>query len=625
MFKSNARNVIDKDAFDPRPNPSRFVDVTHTPDDLDQLPNTLTAFSFYFYKQVKWPIFIAAILYISGYIIMSFLPVYARSIISIFENATDRDNLWPQLTPIILSFVFWVIFFQSACYHGGRYVWAHLGWAFRSIVLYQLNVYIKKHALSYFQNDFAGRIAHKINDVSDGLRNMMRDSLFGLSYGCVQFISALFFGNMVDPLFMIIFAIFMSVYALILVYFLPRLLKSSMRCQDSKTNMSGKVVDAISNIYTLKVFSRNAFENERMEEQLNDLTRKGRTMSFGFNKMYMCLEINNVFLWISSFGLLIWQIQAGNLQISDAALIVPVVLSIGQIVWWIADALLVFLEMAGTVKDGMQTLVKPLAITDAQNAPTLSVDKGRIEFKDVNFTYTERPVFEGLNIDIKPGQKIGLIGPSGAGKSTLVQLLLRLHDIQSGAIEIDGQDIKSVTQDSLRTHIAVIPQSSDLLHRSIRENIRYGRLEASEEEIIAAAKRAHAHDFILQLRDHEGRTGYDAMVGERGVKLSGGQRQRIAIARAVLKDAPILLLDEATSALDSESERLIQESLQELMVGRTVIAIAHRLSTIAQLDRLLVMEDGQIIEDGTHYELLEKKGLYARLWALQSGGFLPEG
>jgi ATP-binding cassette subfamily B multidrug efflux pump len=279
----------------------------------------------------------------------------------------------------------------------------------------------------------------------------------------------------------------------------------------------------------------------------------------------------------------------------------------------------------GNVQDGINTRVKPFGLNDKTNAPPLKTHKCEIALNNVTFAYPGRPVFDNLSLTIPAGQKIGLVGPSGAGKSTLVQLLLRLHDIQGGAIKIDGQDIAEVTQNSLRNNIAVIPQSSDLLHRSIRENITYGNLNATEDDMISAAKRAHAHEFILSLHDHDGRRGYDAMVGERGVKLSGGQRQRVAIARAILKDAPILLLDEATSALDSESERLIQESLTDLMAGRTVIAIAHRLSTIARLDRLIVMDEGRVVESGTHQQLLTAKGLYAHLWSLQSGGFLGDG
>ncbi len=615
----------DRDAFHPQTVSSPFIRIENIPADLDRLPGTLGGFCWFFLRQIKWPLLALICLYGFGYVIITAMPLFARAVIHVFETATDRALVWDSLKPIVMSFVFWVIIVQSACYHGGRIIWAQTASAFRSMVQRQLHLYIQHHSINFFQNDFAGRLSNKINDTAEGLRSLLRDALFALLFAFTNFFMSLYLARQADIAFLAIFAVFMGVYALILTYFIPVIIKASMRTQHSKTETTGQMVDVITNIYNVKIFARTDHEDKRILGRLNDFTRKGRWTSYGFNKMYMFLEVNNIALWVAVFGLLIHRIENGTSSIADAALLVPVAMAVGQITWWLSDALVVFLETLGNVKDGMQSIVKPFALVDKPNAAAMTATKGAIHMEHVHFDYPGRPVFNGLTLDVPAGQKIGLVGPSGAGKSTLVQLLLRLHDIQSGTITIDGQNIADVTQDSLRNHIAVIPQSSDLLHRSIRDNILYGRLDASEDDMIAAAKKAHAHEFILSLRDHEGGAGYDAMVGERGVKLSGGQRQRVAIARAVLKRAPVLLLDEATSALDSESERLIQASLKDLMEGRTVIAIAHRLSTIAHLDRLIVIDEGRIVEDGTHEELLKAKGLYAHLWSLQSGGFLGDG
>jgi ATP-binding cassette subfamily B multidrug efflux pump len=337
------------------------------------------------------------------------------------------------------------------------------------------------------------------------------------------------------------------------------------------------------------------------------------------------LEIWTVTIWVVTLYFTIAGWQQGSITLAQAAMVLPLTIQVTNTSWWMSEIFANFFQKMGEIREGMDAIVKSHDVKDCEKAPKLLISKGAVEFDNVTFGYESKNLFEGLNITINPGEKIGLVGPSGAGKSSLVQILLRLYDIQGGAIKIDDQAISEVQQDSLREHIAVIPQMADMLHRTIRENILYGRLDASDEDMMKAAKQAKAHDFIQELVDQNGNTGYDSLVGERGVKLSGGQRQRVAIARAILKDAPILILDEATSALDSESERAIQESLEHLMEGKTVLAIAHRLSTIAHMDRLIVMHEGRIIEEGTHDDLLKLEGgHYAKLWAMQSGGFLKE-
>lgn len=375
----------------------------------------------------------------------------------------------------------------------------------------------------------------------------------------------------------------------------------------------------------MKLFSHSKRETQYaengMREFLGTVYRQMRLVT-GFN---IAVQVTNYVLVFSIASLSIYLWLGGAISVGAIAIAVSLALRINGMSMWIMWEVGALFENMGTVVDGMKTLAKPIAIQDKPQATELTVTQGGIEFEDVSFHYGEnKGVINHLNLSIKPGEKIGLVGRSGAGKSTLVNLLLRFHDVESGKIKIDGQTISEVTQDSLRAQIGMVTQDTSLLHRSIRDNILYGNPDASEEELLRATKQAHAHEFIETLTDPFGNVGYDAQVGERGVKLSGGQRQRVAISRVLLKDAPLLVLDEATSALDSEVEAAIQESLNELMQGKTVIAIAHRLSTIAQMDRLIVLDKGNIVEQGTHQELLDNKGIYAQLWAHQTGGFLAD-
>jgi len=414
-------------------------------------------------------------------------------------------------------------------------------------------------------------------------------------------------------------------YGFALRYFVPRLSKVSRRQADARSLMTGRITDAYTNISTVKLFSHAgreaSYARNAMEEFLVAVHNQMRLVS-GFEIVNHALSM---LLILSTAGVALWLWTQDLVGIGAVAAATAMALRLNGISHWVMWEMASLFEQVGTVQDGINTLSRTHAVVDAPDALPLQVDKGELVFEDVGFAYGgTRPVIEKLELTIRPGEKVGLVGRSGAGKSTIVNLLLRFYDIEHGRILIDGQDIAHVTQTSLRAQVGMVTQDTSLLHRSVRDNILYGRPDASDEQMIAAAKRAEAHDFILTLSDAKGRTGYDAHVGERGVKLSGGQRQRIAIARVMLKDAPILLLDEATSALDSEAEAAIQTSLYQLMEGKTVVAIAHRLSTIAAMDRLIVLDKGRIVEEGSHRELLERNGLYARLWAHQSGGFLGE-
>ncbi|EKE44642.1 hypothetical protein OCGS_1480 [Oceaniovalibus guishaninsula JLT2003] len=483
--------------------------------------------------------------------------------------------------------------------------------------------HVMRQSVGWFENDFAGRIANRIMQTPPAAGEAVFQAFDAITFALAYLVGAAVLLFDADPLLLVPMAVWLGLYAFLVRWTMRRIGAASKAASDARSTVTGRVVDSYTNIHAVKLFAHHDRELAYGREAIEGARTTFQTEMRLYTIMDVSLVLLNGLLIVGVVGWAIWLWMTGTASVGVVAAATALTLRLNAMTGWIMWALSSFFRNLGVVAEGMETIAQPIALTDAPGAKPLRLTAGEVRFDRLTHRYgRDRGGVEGIDLIVHPGEKVGLIGRSGAGKSTLVKLLLRFYDPDRGRILIDGQDIAGVTQSSLRRAIGMVSQDSALLHRSVRDNILYGRPDATEAQMIAAAKRAEAHEFILELEDLEGRRGYDAHVGERGVKLSGGQRQRITLARVMLKDAPILVLDEATSALDSEVEAAIQQTLFGVMEGKTVIAIAHRLSTIAQLDRIVVIDDGRIVEDGPHAMLLARGGLYAQFWARQSGGFI---
>ncbi|WP_428927323.1 ABC transporter ATP-binding protein [Marinibacterium sp. SX1] len=492
-----------------------------------------------------------------------------------------------------------------------------------TLVRWRAHRQVLRQSVGWFENDFAGRVANRIMQTPMAAGEVVFQTFDAITFSLAYLVGAGVLLLAADARLLVPMALWFVGYALLMRWTLKRVGPASQAFSEARSELTGRIVDSYTNIHSVKMFAHHDLELSHMKEANDQAMHTGRAEMRVFTMMDVVLVTLNGVLIVGVVGWAIALWLQGAASVGVVAAATALTLRLNAMTGWIMWALTTFFRQLGIVKEGLETIAQPIDLTDARTAEPLEFSRGHIAIKGVSHHYGKGAGgLDQVDLVIEPGQKVGLIGRSGAGKSTLVKLLLRFYDVESGRIEIDGQDIRDITQESLRRHIGMVQQDSALLHRSVRENIMYGRPEATELEMVGAAQMAEAHDFIEGLTDPKGNMGYDAQVGERGVKLSGGQRQRVTLARVMLKDAPILVLDEATSALDSEVEAAIQETLYGMMQGKTVIAIAHRLSTIAQMDRILVMDQGRIVEDGTHDALLAQEGIYAALWARQSGGFI---
>ncbi|MGY2185769.1 ABC transporter ATP-binding protein [Pseudomonas sp. SDO5591_S426] len=586
-------------------------------------PDRVLPFYTYYLKQV-WPSFVALLIVgLFGALIEVALFSYLSRIIDLAQGTPNADFFkehgielaWMVVVALILRPVF--VGLHDLLVH------QTLSPSMTSLIRWQNHSYVLKQSLNFFQNDFAGRIAQRIMQTGNSLRDSAVQAVDALWHVLIYAISSLVLFAEADWRLMIPLLTWIVAFISALYYFVPRVKDRSVIASDARSKLMGRIVDGYTNITTLKLFAHTNFEQQYAREAIKEQTEKAQLAGRVVTSMDVVITSMNGLLIVGTTGLALWLWTQSLISVGAIALATGLVIRIVNMSGWIMWVVTGIFENIGMVQDGLQSISQPVSVTDRDQAKPLTVARGEVRFESVDFHYGKRSgIIGGLNLTIKPGEKIGLIGPSGAGKSTLVNLLLRLYDVEGGKILIDGQNIADVGQESLRERIGMITQDTSLLHRSIRDNLLYGKPDATDTELWEAVHKARADGFIPTLSDAEGRIGFDAHVGERGVKLSGGQRQRIAIARVLLKDAPILIMDEATSALDSEVEAAIQESLETLMQGKTVIAIAHRLSTIARMDRLVVLENGKIAETGSHAELLAHGGLYARLWQHQTGGFV---
>jgi ATP-binding cassette subfamily B multidrug efflux pump len=596
------------------------------PPDRPEPPAGLTAFYWHFARQAKG---LFAALFVTGFVVAlldSTIPVFVGRIVSLLTGSAP-ERLFADYWHLLAGMALILLVVRPAAVTAqnliaNQAIAANVG----NLIRWQSHWHVVRQSWAFFQNDFAGRIANKIMQTGPAVRESLVSLLTAVWYIMVYGTSAALLLAAADRRLALPVLLWFAGYLVFLRAFVPRMRDRSQDMSEARSVLTGRIVDSYTNILTVKLFARARDEDAYVRRAVDEHTGLFHA-SLRLNTLFaLSLSSMNALLLVSTGGLAIFLWTRGAVSIGTVAMALPLAWQIVNVAGWVAQQVTSIFENIGVVQEGMSTIARPIALSDRAGAKALTVTRGEVKFDNVRFGYgRESGLIDGLTVTVRAGEKIGLVGRSGAGKSTLVNLLLRFFDLEDGRILIDGQDIAAVTQESLRAQISVVTQDTSLLHRSIRDNIRYGKIDASEAEVVAAAKLAHAHEFIEELEDWKGRRGYDTQVGERGVKLSGGQRQRVAIARVILKNAPILVLDEATSALDSEVEAAIQASLGTLMAGRTVIAIAHRLSTIAQMDRLVVLDRGRIVEQGSHDELLRRGGHYAALWRRQSGGFIDAG